>query len=55
MVYQFVLRYTPAPTPEPEIRRAWQSTDDLIAYAEGCCVWRELTPGERQQFGLPLQ
>ena len=40
---------------EPEIRRVWQSTDALVAYAEGCCVWRELTPGERQQFGLPLQ
>jgi WD40 repeat protein len=41
--------------PEPEILRVWQSTDELVAYAEGCCVWRELSPGERQQFGLPLQ
>jgi WD40 repeat protein len=41
--------------PEPEIYRAWQSTNTLIHYAEQCCVWRELTIGERQQFGLPLQ
>jgi WD40 repeat protein/serine/threonine protein kinase len=41
--------------PEPGIYRAWQSTQELIDYAEGCCVWRELTVGERQQFGLPLQ
>jgi WD40 repeat protein len=41
--------------PEPGIFRAWQSTDALIDYAEQCCVWRDLTIGERQQFGLPLQ
>ncbi len=41
--------------PEPKIYRVWQSTDALIQYAEGCCVWRVLSPGERQQFGLPLQ
>jgi WD40 repeat protein len=41
--------------PEPGIYRAWQSTDALIDYAEQCCVWRELTIGERQQFSLPLQ
>jgi WD40 repeat protein len=41
--------------PEPGIYRAWQSTQALIDYAEGCCVWRELTIGERQQFGLPLE
>jgi WD40 repeat protein len=37
----------------PFIRRAWQSTEELIDYAYECCVWRELTPAERQQFGLP--
>jgi len=25
----------------------------LIAYAKDCCVIRELTESERQQFGLP--
>jgi WD40 repeat protein len=39
----------------PKIQRVWQSTESLVAYAAECCVWRELTPGERQQFGLPLQ
>jgi WD40 repeat protein len=37
----------------PVIRRAWQSTEDLIAYARDCCVARELTAAERQDFGLP--
>jgi WD40 repeat protein len=37
----------------PVIRQAWQSTDELIAYATECCVQRELTDAERQQFGLP--
>jgi WD40 repeat protein len=41
--------------PEPKIHRVWQSTEALIEYAGDCCVWRELSPGERQQFGLPLQ
>jgi WD40 repeat protein len=41
--------------PEPKIYRVWQSTEALMRYAEGCCVWRELSTGERQQFGLPLQ
>ena len=36
-----------------QIYRVWQSTEDLIAYAKECCVVRELTPEERQQFGLP--
>jgi WD40 repeat protein len=36
----------------PLVRRAWQSTEDLIAYARECCVARELTKEERQQFGL---
>jgi WD40 repeat protein len=35
-----------------EINRVWQSTEDLIAYAKECCAVRELTPEERQQFGL---
>jgi WD40 repeat protein len=37
----------------PVIRRAWQSTEQLMAYARQCCVARELTPEERAQFGLP--
>jgi hypothetical protein len=37
----------------PVVRRAWQSTEDLIAYAKECCVTRTLTPEECQQFGLP--
>jgi WD40 repeat protein len=37
----------------PVVRRAWQSTQDLIAHAQECCVTRELTGAERQQFGLP--
>jgi WD40 repeat protein len=36
-----------------EIYRVWQSKEDLIAYAKECCVVRELTAEERQQFGLP--
>ncbi len=35
------------------IYRVWQTTGDLIAYAKECCVARELTAEERQQFGLP--
>ncbi|MBL8055187.1 MAG: protein kinase [Anaerolineales bacterium] len=35
------------------IRRMWQTTADLIAYAREHFVWRELTPDERTQFGLP--
>jgi WD40 repeat protein/serine/threonine protein kinase len=38
---------------EPVIKRVWLSADDLIAHAYECCVTRELTPDERQQFGLP--
>jgi WD40 repeat protein len=37
----------------PSVWRVWQSADDLIAYAHECCVVRELTVVERQQFGLP--
>lgn len=32
--------------------RVWQTTQELIDYAKECCVFRELTPAERQQFGL---
>jgi len=35
------------------IRRAWQSTQELIDYAKECCVIRDLTKEERTQFGLP--
>ena len=37
----------------PEIRRVWSSTEALVAYAQECCVRRELTAEERVQFGLP--
>ncbi len=36
----------------PIIKRVWQSTDELIQYAKECCVFRELTAAEREQFGL---
>jgi WD40 repeat protein len=36
----------------PVVRRAWQSTQELITHARACCVTRELTDPERQQFGL---
>jgi WD40 repeat protein len=29
------------------------NTEDLIAFAKECCLIRELTPEEREQFGLP--
>jgi WD40 repeat protein/DNA-binding SARP family transcriptional activator len=35
-----------------EVWRVWQSTEELVAYAKACCVFRELTPDERVQFGL---
>ena len=38
--------------PIPDIRQAWQTTEDLISYAKSCCVFRELTPEERTLFGL---
>jgi WD40 repeat protein len=31
----------------------WQTTEALIAHARECCLIRELTPEEREQFGLP--
>jgi WD40 repeat protein len=37
----------------PVVRRVWQSTEELIAHAKACCVARELTPEEREQFVLP--
>ncbi len=37
----------------PIICRAWSTTEDLIAYVKDNLVWRELSPAERQQFGLP--
>ena len=37
---------------EPRVWRVWQSTEELIQYAKECCVARELTAAERQQFGL---
>jgi WD40 repeat protein/DNA-binding SARP family transcriptional activator len=33
--------------------RVWQTTQELIDYAKECCVFRQLTAEERQQFGLP--
>jgi len=39
---------------QAEIWRVWQSTEELIEYAYDCCVFRELTAEEREQFGLPL-
>jgi WD40 repeat protein len=39
---------------QPYIFPAWQTTEDLIAYAKECCVWRELTSEERTQFGLQV-
>jgi WD40 repeat protein len=39
-------------TKVPEIRRVWQSTEELITYAKECCIFRELTLEEREQFGL---
>jgi WD40 repeat protein/serine/threonine protein kinase len=37
----------------PVIRRVWPSTEALIEEAKACCVTRQLTPEEREQFGLP--
>jgi WD40 repeat protein len=37
----------------PVVRRVWGSTEELIAHARECCVTRELTRQEREQFGLP--
>jgi hypothetical protein len=34
---------------------AWQTLQELIDYAEECCVVRELTAEEQEQFGLGLR
>ena len=36
-----------------EIYPTWNSVPELIDYARECCLVRELTPEERQLFGLP--
>ena len=36
----------------PLVRRVWTNVDELIAHARQCCLSRELTPEEREQFGL---
>jgi hypothetical protein len=33
--------------------RVWQTKQELVDYAKECCVIRQLTPAERQQYGLP--
>jgi WD40 repeat protein len=38
---------------EPVIKRVWRSTGELIEHAYDCCITRELTPEERDRFGLP--
>ncbi|MDX1748142.1 MAG: hypothetical protein R3324_19585, partial [Halobacteriales archaeon] len=38
--------------PEAKVVEFWQSRDELIAYARECCVFRELTDEEREEFGL---
>jgi len=35
-----------------EVWRAWQSADELLAYAQDCCVFRDFTAEERETFGL---
>jgi WD40 repeat protein len=37
---------------QTKVWRIWQTTDDLIAYAEECCILRPLTTEETEQFGL---
>ncbi len=36
-----------------QVYPAWQTLDELVAYAKECCLVRELTAEERAQFGLP--
>jgi WD40 repeat protein len=36
-----------------QVYPTWHSTQELIDYAYECCVFRELTPEEREIFGLP--
>jgi WD40 repeat protein len=35
------------------VYRHYRSHEELIAHAKECCIVRELTPEEREQFGLP--
>jgi WD40 repeat protein len=37
----------------PLVLRIWESTEELITHARDCCVTRELSPAERDRFGLP--
>jgi WD40 repeat protein len=36
-----------------QIFPVWDSLEDLVTYAKECCVVRDLTPDEREVFGLP--
>jgi len=38
---------------EAFIYPVWDTVEDLIDYAKDCCLVYELTPEEREQFGLP--
>jgi WD40 repeat protein/DNA-binding SARP family transcriptional activator len=38
-----------------EIYPTWNTTQELIDYAKECCLVRELTPEEREMFGLPVE
>ena len=38
---------------ENAVWRVWQSTEELLDYARACCVFRDLTPAERQAFAIP--
>jgi WD40 repeat protein len=38
---------------DPSVLPAWQTTEELVAYAKECCAKRELTKEERAKFGLP--
>jgi len=37
---------------QASVWRLWQSREELVEYARECCVIRELTPDERDRFGL---
>ena len=43
----------PFPDGPVSIFSIWQSRKELIDLARKCCVFRDLTPEERQLFGLP--
>ena len=38
--------------PEAKVVEIWLTRDELIEYARECCVFRELTDEEREEFGL---